>query len=67
MLEEVIIQFGKDILNDKPPTYVRLSREQFRYMLENVRNFNGLMEFLNMLDIYEKGDLRPLQGSPNNE
>ena len=63
VLEEVIIQFGKDIISDKPPRYVRLSREQFRYMLENVRNFNGLMEFLNMLDKYEVGDLRPLQGS----
>ena len=55
VLEHVIIQFGKDIINAHEPTYVKLSEKQFDYVLRNVNSWNAFMEFLGMLNTWESG------------
>ena len=55
VLERVIIQFGKDVINDREPMYVELSDKQFDYILRNVNSWNAFMEFLSMLNTWKFG------------
>jgi len=55
MIDKVIIQFTKEIVNNKPESYTTLTEDQFYYIIENINTISGLYKFLKILNNYENG------------